>query len=163
MPRYFFHLSFGQRVVPDEDGFELPNRPAACAEALAIVRDLTNPEHSGGSRRWASWFLEVADAGGSFFRTPIGHPALEIVTPETPGAAAQVAVQPIGPGAQEPALKKRAAEIIRERLARQQRTAQLLQDNIALRQELSELFLATKRIRTRANRLVSRARAAGER
>jgi hypothetical protein len=87
MPRYFFHLSFGQRVVPDEEGFELPNRSAACAEALAVVRELTNPEPSGGLRRWASWFLEVADEHGGFFRTPISHPALEVVTPEGPRAA----------------------------------------------------------------------------
>jgi hypothetical protein len=81
MPCYFFHLSFGQRVVPDEEGFELPNRSAACVEALAVVRELTNPELSGGPRRWASWFLEVADEDGCFFRTPIGHPAFEVVTP----------------------------------------------------------------------------------
>ena len=87
MPRYFFHLSFGQRVVSDEDGFELPNRSAACTEAWAVVRELTNPEVSGGSRRWASWFLEVADEHGGFFRTPISHPALEVVTPEGPRAA----------------------------------------------------------------------------
>src|ERR1043166_9690474 len=82
MPRYFFHLSFGQRTLPDEDGVELPNRTAAREEALAVVRDLANPEHSGHSRRWASWFLEVADETGGFFRTPIGYPALELVTPE---------------------------------------------------------------------------------
>jgi hypothetical protein len=80
MPRYFFHLSFGQRVVPDEEGIELPSRSAARDEALAIVRDLANPEIGSNTRRWASWFLEVADGEGRFFRTPIGHPALEIVT-----------------------------------------------------------------------------------
>ena len=79
MPRYFFHLSFGQRTVPDEEGVELPNRTAARDEALAVVRDLANPEHRGNPRRWASWFLEVADETDSFFRTPIGHPALELV------------------------------------------------------------------------------------
>jgi hypothetical protein len=83
MPRYFFHLSFGQRIVPDEEGVELSNRIAAREEALAVVRDLVNPEHREHSRRWASWFLEVADETGRFFRTPIGHPALELVTPET--------------------------------------------------------------------------------
>jgi hypothetical protein len=83
MPCYFFHLSFGQRIVPDEEGVELPNRIAARDEALAVVRDLANPEHRGNPRRWASWFLEVADETGRFFRTPIGHPALELVTPET--------------------------------------------------------------------------------
>jgi Domain of unknown function (DUF6894) len=80
MPRYFFHLSFGQRVVPDEQGVELPNRSAARDEALAVVRDLANPDISSDTRRWAAWFLEVADSEGRFFRTPIGHPALEIVT-----------------------------------------------------------------------------------
>src|SRR6059058_6210307 len=66
----------------DRFGSSKPNRSAACTEALAVVRELTNPEVSGGSRRWASWFLEVADESGGFFRTPIGHPALEVVTRE---------------------------------------------------------------------------------
>ena len=99
MPRYFFNLSFGQRTVPDEEGVELPNRMAARDEALAVVRDLANPEHSGCSRRWASWFLEVADETGGFFRTPIGHPALEIVTPETnTSGLEQPVAEPLRPG-----------------------------------------------------------------
>src|SRR5215475_6948930 len=83
MPRYFFHLRFGQRVLPDEEGVELPNRSAARDEALAVVRDLANPETGRNSRRWASWFIEVADESGGFFRTPSGHPALELVPPNT--------------------------------------------------------------------------------
>src|SRR5262249_33515550 len=82
MPLYFFNLSFGQRVVPDEEGIELPNRSAARDEAYAVVRDLANSGVERGRRRWASWFLEVADEKGGFFRTPIGHPALEVVTPD---------------------------------------------------------------------------------
>jgi hypothetical protein len=82
MPRYFFHLSFGQRLVPDEEGVELPNRSAAREEALAVVRELANPEVGGSAKRWASWFLQVADDEGQFFRTPVGYPALEIVTAE---------------------------------------------------------------------------------
>ena len=54
MPLYFFHLSFGDRTVPDDEGVELPNRSAARAEALAVIRDLTNPEVAGNPRRWAS-------------------------------------------------------------------------------------------------------------
>jgi hypothetical protein len=98
MPRYFFHLSFGQRTVPDEEGVELPNRIAARDEALAVVRELVNPEHREHSRRWASWFLEVTDETGRFFRTPIGHPALELVTPETNARRLkQSDVQPLRP------------------------------------------------------------------
>ena len=83
MPLYYFHLSFGDRTVTDDEGVELPNRAAAREEALAVIRDLSNPEVAGNPRRWASWFLQVADEGGEFLRMPIGHPALEIVTPAT--------------------------------------------------------------------------------
>ena len=120
MPRYFFHLSFGQRVVSDEDGFELPNRSAACTEAWAVVRELTNPEVSGGSRRWASWFLEVADESGGFFRTPIGHPALEVVTREAPRAEPREAVWLTPRLPSDLPAKGRVADIVREMLARRQ-------------------------------------------
>jgi len=42
MPLYFFHLNFGHRVLPDQEGIELPNRSAAREEALAVVRDLAD-------------------------------------------------------------------------------------------------------------------------
>jgi uncharacterized protein DUF6894 len=89
MPLYFFHLSFGHRIVPDDEGVELPNRRAARAEALAVIRDLSNPEVPGNPRRWASWFLLVADEKGQFLRMPIRHPALEIVAPDAPTPDAQ--------------------------------------------------------------------------
>jgi hypothetical protein len=79
MPHYFFHLSFGQRVIPDEEGVELPDRSVARDEALTAVRELANPEIDGARRRWAGWFIQVADEEGQFLRLPIGHPALEIV------------------------------------------------------------------------------------
>ncbi len=75
MPHYFFHLAFGTRTVPDEEGIELPDRSAARAEALAVIRDLSEERTGGNSRRWAGWFLQLADEQGQFFRTPIGHPA----------------------------------------------------------------------------------------
>src|SRR5262249_49631041 len=43
MPRYFFHLRSGRRLLPDDEGIELRNRTAARDEALAVVGDLTNP------------------------------------------------------------------------------------------------------------------------
>jgi len=64
MPLYFFHLCFADRTVPDDEGVELPDRSAARAEALAVIQDLSNPEVAGNPRRWASWFLQVADEGG---------------------------------------------------------------------------------------------------
>jgi hypothetical protein len=43
MPRYFFHLRFGQRVLPDEEGIELSNRTAARNEALDAVARPSSP------------------------------------------------------------------------------------------------------------------------
>jgi hypothetical protein len=98
MPRYFFHLRFERRFVPDDEGIELRNRTAARDEVLAVVRDLTNPRIKVGRQRWASWFLEVADERSGFFRTPIGHPALELVTPGSPCTGRSGARVETGPG-----------------------------------------------------------------
>jgi len=63
----FFHLTFGQRILPDEEGVELPSPSAARNEALAVIRDLSKSEVGGNPRRrWASWFLQVVDDGGQF-------------------------------------------------------------------------------------------------
>ena len=164
MPHYFFHLSFGQRTVPDEEGVELPNRTAARDEALAVVRDLINPDHPGHSRRWASWFLEVADETGRFFRTPIGHPALELVTPETNARHLKRSeVQPLRPAPIVPLSHFGTAEIVRQVAARREMTVQLLKDNQQLRRELSSMCLASAGTRVRADRLISLARATGTR
>ena len=160
MPRYFFHLSFGQRTVPDEEGVELPNRTAARDEALAVVRDLANPEHRGNPRRWASWFLEVADETGGFFRTPIGQPALEIVGPQTNTPRMEPpGVEPLRPVPIAP----RTAEVVRQMAASREMTVRLLKHNERLRRELSSICQASEGIRIRTNRLVSLARAAGTR
>jgi len=165
MPHYFFHLRFGQRVVPDEEGVELPNRTAARDEALAAVRELTNPKVS--QRRWSSWFIDVADESGGFFRTPIGHPALEVVTPDRHAPDAEKPkLRPAQPGTVPPeyaAPNTRTAEIVRQMSERRDQMAQLLKKNYQLRQDLSSLRLATEELRDRTNRLVLLARAGGAR
>ena len=165
MPRYFFHLRFGQRTVPDEEGVELVNRMAARDEALAVVRDLANPEHRGNPRRWASWFLDVADETGGFFRTPIGHPALELVSPETDTRRFE---RPEGSRCGQPQMPPspisfQTAELVRQMAARREMTVQLLKDNKELRRELASLHLASEGIRMLTHRLISLARAAGAR
>jgi hypothetical protein len=144
MARYFFHLSFGQRVILDEEGFELPDRTAARHEALAVVRELAKPDVEGGSRRWASWFLEVADENGGFFRTPIGHPALELVKPHAHEARAEEPkLQPAWPAmGQDASAGTRTLELIREMAAHLQRTRQLAKANEQLRREISSLCVA---------------------
>jgi len=162
MPLYFFHLSFGDRTVPDDEGVELPNRSAAREEALAVIRDLADPEVAGNPRRWASWFLQVADEGGEFLRMPIGHPALEVVTPDGRQAEAErYEEEPARPPGTVAARQgRRSAALVQQMSAVRKRTQQLLQQNQQLRQELSSLCLASASIRVRVSRVVSLARRA---
>ena len=74
MPHYFFHLAFGDRFVPDEEGVELASRSEARAEAGKVIRELSDAQFRGNPRRWAGWFLQVADEKGEFLRTAIGLP-----------------------------------------------------------------------------------------
>jgi hypothetical protein len=167
MPLYFFHLSFGDRTVVDDEGVELPNRSAARAEALAVIRDLSNPEVAGNPRRWASWFLQVADEGGQFLRLSIGHPALEVVTADAPEPRAEgprsPPMQPAATTAARPSAPSRSqsAMPVQQLLAVRKRTEQLLQQNQRLRDELSSLCLASEGMRVRTSRLVLLARLAG--
>src|SRR5262249_43014563 len=130
------------------------------------VRDLANPQIGGNSRRWASWFLEVADEQGGFFRTPLGHPALELVTEDLLERRAEQPA-PIQPAAVAPpdkaAGRARAAEIVREITARHAQTAQLLEVNQRLRDELGSVYRATEAIRVSTRQVLSLARAASGR
>src|SRR5262249_23662914 len=63
MPLYFFHLNFGHRVLPDEEGVELPNRRprggVGSRTRLGRSQDRRQYEALGelvlaGGRRWGS-------------------------------------------------------------------------------------------------------------
>ena len=162
MPLYYFHLSFGDRTVPDDEGVELPDRSAARAEASAVIRDLSNPEVAGNPRRWASWFLQVADAEGEFLRMAIGHPAFEVVTPDGRQAEAEPSeAKPARPATTVAARGgRRSAMLVQQIAAVRKHTAQLLERNQQLRQELSSLCRASASIRVRTSRVLSLARRA---
>ena len=163
MPLYFFHLSFGDHTVPDDEGVELPDRPAAREEALAVIRDLADPEIVGNPRRWASWFLQVVDQEGEVLRMPIGHPALEVVTPDGRQAEAERSEEEPTRPATTIAVRqgRRSLMLVQQMSAVRKRTEQLLQRNQQLRHELSTVCLASESITVRASRLVSLARLAG--
>src|SRR5262249_30853120 len=162
MPLYFFHLSFGDRTVPDDEGVELPNRSAAREEAAAVIRDLSNPEVAGNTRRSASWFFQVADEGGEFLRMPIGHPALEVVTADGQHLHAELSeMKPVRAAATVAARQgRRSAALVQQMSAVRKQTEQLLQRNQQLRAELSSVCLASASIRVRASRVVPPARLA---
>jgi hypothetical protein len=149
MPLYYFHLSFGERMLPDEEGVALPNRAAAREEALAVIQDLSDREHG---RRWASWFIDVTDEQGSFLRLPIGYPALEVLPkdgrrPRRAASAfkfgyASVSADTLPKGL----FANRSAVLARERLAIRQWTKELLEQNRQLWRELSSEFAFSSQI-----------------
>src|SRR5262249_24173260 len=155
MPRYFFHLAFGGRLVPDEEGVELPDRSAARDEALAVIRDLSDRRTGGNPRRWAGWFLQVADEQGHFSRTPVAHPALEIVGLPAEEHSLESTV-PVTKRVRRAA----RAELARELAVRREHTAQLLEHSYRLQRELSSLCAANQSILARARELVAYARVA---
>src|SRR5262245_54420042 len=135
--RYFFHLRFGQRLLPDEEGIELPNRSAARDEALGAVCELADTKTGRPSRRWAGWFLQVTDEFGEFFRTPVGHPALDLVGPNV-GQQGSSSL----------------AEVVGTRSLRQ-RAVHLLERTLRLEEELSFLYSTSQTLLLRSRELVA--------
>ena|SRR5947209_3811608 len=144
MPRYFFHLSFGDRTWPDDEGIELPSRAAARTEAAGIVDDLAHRGATESPRRWAGWFLCVADAAGQFLSLEMGHPALALVPDQLRSGAATV--------------HGRIVELARRMLQVRQRTECLLDENRQLREELASELTRSRQVSLRARELVSGSR-----
>jgi hypothetical protein len=63
MPLYFFHLTDGNDVLPDEDGLELTDAQAARNEVHAAVHELTRPVNGTGPG-WDGWSVRVVDDTG---------------------------------------------------------------------------------------------------
>jgi hypothetical protein len=161
MPHYFFHLTFGTRTVPDEEGVELPDRSAARIEALAAIRELSDAPTGGNSRRWAGWFLQLADERGQFFRAPIGHPALELAAQQRPAEERSLnpAVSATASAWQADAFAPtQVSDLVRQLSTRQQHATQLLERSRRLQHELSSLCVDNERIRAYARELVAYAR-----
>jgi hypothetical protein len=135
MPLYFFHLTFGDRISLDAEGVELPSRSAACEEAMAVVSELSDPALGGNPRRWASWFLQVADEHGAFLRAPIGYPALQLVSEDQ---------EPVWWQVRNVMMLDVRPNSLRDR------TAQLLGRNRRLRYRLLCEFLACEKTRVHA-------------
>jgi hypothetical protein len=61
MPRYFFNLNDGQKIIPDLEGTELPDDDSARAHAVQVARELARNRE----RETRSWRLAVGDAEGT--------------------------------------------------------------------------------------------------
>jgi hypothetical protein len=61
MPRYFFNVKDGRKLVPDREGTEFPDEESAREHACQVVRELTrNREH-----QTSSWRMTVNDGRGA--------------------------------------------------------------------------------------------------
>jgi hypothetical protein len=61
MPRYFFNLNDGEKIIPDVEGTELPDDESARAHAALVVGELARNRE----RETRSWRLAVCDAQGT--------------------------------------------------------------------------------------------------
>src|SRR5260370_11876186 len=61
MPRYFFNLNDGRKIIPDPEGTELPNDDFARAHAAQVARELAKNRE----QETRSWRLAVCDAQGT--------------------------------------------------------------------------------------------------
>jgi hypothetical protein len=61
MPRYFFNLNDGRKVIPDVEGTELPDDDSARAHAAQVARELARNRE----QETRSWRLAVCDAQGT--------------------------------------------------------------------------------------------------
>ena len=61
MPRYFFNLNDGRKIIPDLEGTELPDDDSARAHAAQVARELARNREE----ETRSWRLAVCDAQGT--------------------------------------------------------------------------------------------------
>jgi len=162
MPLYFFHLNFGKRILPDEEGLELPSRSAAHNEALAVIRDLSDDRTSNRRRHWAGWFLEVEDRDGRFLRMPIGWPPLELVSQQLAPSHDREQEGLQRPHASDslprPSYRVTLLAIAQSMRMRREQTGELLKWNSELRQALAEQFRVSSQIRGRTRALLDQVR-----
>jgi hypothetical protein len=162
MPVYFFHVSFGNRLLPDEEGTELHNRVAAREEAFAVARDLAHRVTGYGRRHWGNWSLVVADAEGPFLRIPIAPEGPAVVTP---GVVASTTEQftPSGtlPAVSSVRLGSRIAVLMQQVLVRKQATLRLMEKQRMLRDQLSGQLALSQQVRGQVDHALARARRVG--
>jgi Domain of unknown function (DUF6894) len=63
MPRYYFRLTDGQRVLDNHQGIDLPGNAAAREDAMDLARDLKHGETMPGWK-WDGWFVVIVDSHG---------------------------------------------------------------------------------------------------
>jgi hypothetical protein len=63
LSRYYFNLTDGQNVIPDEIGIEVSDDRAALIQAFEAVEELRG-ETDSSPDEWTGWWLNILDASG---------------------------------------------------------------------------------------------------
>jgi hypothetical protein len=61
--RYFFNLTDGHDVIPDEDGIEVSDDRAALIQAFEAIEELRR-ESDASQGEWVGWRLNIVDGSG---------------------------------------------------------------------------------------------------
>ena len=61
--RYFFNLTDGYEVIPDEDGIEVSDDRAALIQAFEAIEELRR-ESNASQGEWEGWRLNIVDGSG---------------------------------------------------------------------------------------------------
>ena len=61
MPRFFFHLTNGNRIFTDATGVELRNTAAVRKHLISHIRDLRGTLSDSGIYDWSDWAIIVSD------------------------------------------------------------------------------------------------------
>jgi hypothetical protein len=63
MPRYYFHLTDGNKVLNNHKGIDLSGDAAARDDAMVLARDLKHGAVMPGWN-WTGWFVVIVDQHG---------------------------------------------------------------------------------------------------
>ncbi len=63
LSRYYFNLTDGHNVIPDEVGIEVSDDRAALIQAFEAVEELRG-ETDSSPDEWAGWWLNIMDDSG---------------------------------------------------------------------------------------------------
>jgi hypothetical protein len=66
--RYYFNLTNGDSMIPDEEGITASSLQAAVVSAMEAVEELRGQDPSN-SDEWQGWQLEIVDAAGHAVQT----------------------------------------------------------------------------------------------
>ena len=66
-PRYYFNLTDGAEVIPDEDGIEVPDLRTALIHAFEAIEELRHEDASAIELQ--GWRLDIIDSLGNLIQS----------------------------------------------------------------------------------------------